>query len=45
MCIVQDGGEIQVAGGQLEGGKHLWEEALKENLGLSPKIHFLPVLA
>lgn len=30
--------KFQVSGGQREGGRHLWGEALKENLGLLPNI-------
>ena len=47
VCVCGGGGveELQVAGGQPEGGRHLWEEALKGNLGLLPRIDMLPMLA
>ena len=45
VCVCRHGGKLQEAEGQLEGRKHLWEEALQENLGLLPEIHLLPMLA
>ena len=45
VCVAERWGEFQGAGGELEGGKHLGEEALQENLGLSPKIYLIPALA